>query len=389
MTSRARVPAQRDSAGGARGGPIGPPWAGWAPSAVATAAWLVAVVATGMSERVVGHWESAVTMAAGSFLTGSSPLGGGAVAFPVFTKLLDVPPPVARTFGLSIQSVGMTMAAVSIVLARRTVHWRAVVIGSIVAGASFLVGVFALGDAEAVFWPSVVPGAWVKATFSIVLATTSILMVRHLAHGEVLHPPLGWSRRLDLVVVVVAAGGGLLSSMTGTGANILLFLALVVLADVRPSVALPSAIMVMASVSVVGFVLLGLVDGQLDVAVAGGQVVSVGDRAVALAANEADLLGLWLAATPVVVWGAPLGSLAASLVRERHLVRFVAVLAFVEVVTTFLLVTELRQDPALIAYLVGGLALVPALFIALRYCRHRLLAPSGAERSVVDGAVSP
>ncbi len=51
-------------------------------------------------------------MVFGSFVAGSTAAGGGAVSFPVFTKLLHIPADEARTFGLLIQSVGMTMASV-------------------------------------------------------------------------------------------------------------------------------------------------------------------------------------------------------------------------------------------------------------------------------------
>ncbi len=67
----------------------------------------------------------------GSFIGGSTPLGGGAVAFPVFTKLLDVPAPVARSFALSVQAVGLSVAAVTILLTRRPVEGRALVVGSL------------------------------------------------------------------------------------------------------------------------------------------------------------------------------------------------------------------------------------------------------------------
>ena len=80
----------------------------------ATVAWLVYVLSAGELDRLSHHWESAFTMIFGSFLAGSSPEGGGAVAFPVFTKVLEVPAQVARTFSLSIQAVGMTMAALII-----------------------------------------------------------------------------------------------------------------------------------------------------------------------------------------------------------------------------------------------------------------------------------
>ena len=59
------------------------------------------------------YWLMSFTMIFGSFVAASTPAGGAAVAFPVFTKLLHVNLADARTFGLMIQSVGMTMASIS------------------------------------------------------------------------------------------------------------------------------------------------------------------------------------------------------------------------------------------------------------------------------------
>ncbi len=353
---------------------IGPRWLSWALAGAATAIWAVVVVAADLGARVLENWESTVTMLFGSFLAGSSPEGGGAVAFPVFTKALEVPGPVARTFGLSIQAVGMTMASVAILLSGRPFHRRAAVVGSIAAVAGFLVAVALLGQPDQLFWPSTISTPWVKATFSIVLATTSIIMIAHLRHGDAAHRELAWNRKLDLGLVLVAAAGGLLASLTGTGANILVFLFLVALADVLPKTALPTAIMIMTAVSVVGLVVFGLFDGQLAVETVGDRVVSVGGEPADLDAGRADLLGLWLAAVPVVVWGAPLGSLAASLIREEHLVKFVAGLAAFEVLTTFLLVPELRSDRGLIIYLVIGLLVVPVGLLAARRNRRSIFA---------------
>ncbi|MEM9609580.1 MAG: TSUP family transporter [Actinomycetota bacterium] len=336
--------------------------AAWALSALATIVWLVAVSSAGMFGRIAGHWESTVTMLFGSFLAGSSPEGGGAVAFPVFTKALDVPGPIARTFGLSIQAVGMSMAVAAIVINRRAMHARSLQLAVPSAVVGFVLGITVLGRPDELFWPSTIGTPWVKATFSIVLATTSLMMLRHL-RGDVDEVP--WSRRLDGIVLVAAFAGGLLSSLTGTGANIAVFLVLVMIAGVRPHVALPTSIAVMAVVSVVGLLLLGLVDGALHVAVEGGRVVSVGGEPADLEAERADLLGLWLAAVPVVVWGAPLGSFCITLVRESTVVRFVAALAAIEVLTTVVLVEELRTEPALVAYLAVGLVALPGLLIAL------------------------
>ncbi len=343
----------------------------WGPSLAATVAWSVAVLVLGLGGRVAEHGESALTMLAGSFLAGSSPEGGGAVAFPVFTKALGVPAPVARTFGLSIQAVGMTMATVAILVAGRPFHRRAAVVGSLAAIAGFGVGVWFLGRPDETFWQSSVPTPWVKATFSIVLATTSVLMLRQLRLHRAVRPGAEpstagrWTARTDVALGAVAAGGGVLSSLTGTGANIVVFLLLVVVVGVLPKTALPTAIMVMTAVSVVGLAVFVGVDGQFDLDLVGDRVVAVAGAPVDLSAEGGDLFGLWLAAVPVVVWGAPLGSLAASLVREHHLVRFVALLATVEVATTFVLVPELRTEPALLAYLVAGLVLLPTALVAL------------------------
>jgi uncharacterized membrane protein YfcA len=308
----------------------------------------------------------------GSFLAGSSPEGGGAVAFPVFTKGLHVPSAVARTFGLSIQAVGMTITAGAILLSRRPIHVRATLVGSAAGIVGFLSGILLFAESDTVFWSSSLATPWVKATFSIVLATTSVMMVRHIRHGEADHPPTPWVPRHDLGLIVAALGGGVLASMTGTGANIVVFLFLVLLADVNPKSALPSVVIIMAAVSVVGFVLLGIVDGQLSVAAIDDRVVEVGSTPVDLPSDRADLFGLWFAAVPVVVWGAPLGSWVASHVREAQLVGFVALLAAGEVITTIVLVEELRSDGPLIAYLVGGLVLLPLLLIWLRNSRDRL-----------------
>lgn len=346
--------------------------------------WAAGVLAFGLAGRVGQHGESALTMLAGSFLAGSSPEGGGAVAFPVFTKALGVPAPVARTFGLSIQAVGMSMATIAILVARRPFHRRAAVVGSLAAVGGFLLAVLFLGRPDEPFWPSTVPTPWVKATFSILLATTSILMLRQLRrHRGVDHDgpdhdgpgsghhaewvdgqdrhrgPGRWTGRTDVALIVVAAAGGALSSLTGTGANIVVFLLLVVVVGVLPKTALPTAIMVMTAVSVVGLIVFVGIDGQFDLTLQGDRVVAVDGTPVDLATSGGDLFGLWLAAVPVVVWGAPLGSLAASIVAEHHLVRFVALLAGIEVATTFLLVPELRTDPALLTYLLAGLIVLP------------------------------
>ena len=72
-------------------------------------------------QAVVDHWQVSLTMVLGSLVGGGTSEGGGAVAFPVLTKVLAVPADQARLFSFAIQSVGMTAASITII-ANRVPH---------------------------------------------------------------------------------------------------------------------------------------------------------------------------------------------------------------------------------------------------------------------------
>ena len=97
-------------------------------------AWWAGVERWGNWAELRELWPASVTMVFGSFVAGSTPAGGGAVAFPVFTKVFEIPAADARTFALMIQSVGMTMALLLILSRRIPLSWRIV-------GASLIGGV--------------------------------------------------------------------------------------------------------------------------------------------------------------------------------------------------------------------------------------------------------
>lgn len=345
----------------------------------ATVAWLVYVLSAGELDRLSHHWESAFTMIFGSFLAGSSPEGGGAVAFPVFTKVLEVPAQVARTFSLSIQAVGMTMAALIILLARRPVDPHAVLICIPAGIVGFLASLFLLGDENAPFWPSDLSPAFIKITFTIILAAMSFMMfvtLRSDHHGSerVRH----WNRRVVVGLSVAAFVGGGITAWVGTGVNVMLFLFVVVMAGLHPRVGVPTSILTMATISIVGFLTLGLVDGQLDLTLnAARDVVRVGSQDVGpLEGSRFDLTGLWLAAVPIVVWGAPLGTWVVHVLHEKRLIFFVGLLALTEVISTAVLLDELHEDAGLIAYFVVGiLVAMGAVLLAKRYRRSILALP--------------
>ncbi|MEM9714333.1 MAG: TSUP family transporter [Actinomycetota bacterium] len=343
-------------------------------SIAVTAVWAVWVTAAGHWDRIADQWAAAVTMVFGSFVAGSTPQGGGAVAFPVFTKLLDVPAEVARSFSLSIQTVGMGTATAAILLRRRAVQWRLVAISVPAAVVAFAVVAWFGGDGDAPFRPSVLPGAYVKVTFTLVLAAMALVVVlgRRVPVRVIEQDVDDIGSRLVVAGLVAGAIGGAASALVGSGADVVTYLLVVVLVGLDPRIGVPTSVVAMTAVSVTGFVLLGLVDGHLSIELTDGMVTAVGDVVPdePLDAGRADLFGLWLAAMPVVAWGAPLGSAVAARLSVRHLVWLVVGLAVAETISTIVFLDELRTDAGLAAYaVVGAVVATGGLLLAVR---HRL-----------------
>lgn len=343
-------------------------------SIAVTIGWLIYVTGWSHWERAVDNWISALTMVFGSFVAGATPQGGGAVAFPVFTKGLEIPSEVARTFSLCIQMVGMGCASAAILIRRRRIEARVYRIAAPVAVVGFFIGYFLLSDRDLPFAPSVLPGPYVKVSFTLLTAAMAyVTYLGYRVHALQVRPRVTtFSGRYIATIVVCATIGGLASSQVGSGADVLIYLALVVLAGVSPSVGVPTSVLVMTTVSIVGFIVIGILDGQLAIGLdAFGDVTSIDGAAVAadgkaavfgageaLEAQRFDLFGLWIAAVPVVAWGAPLGSWVTSKMSDRRLVMFVVALAAAEVITTIIFLEPLRSDLQLGVFSIVGLVVL-------------------------------
>ncbi len=345
----------------------------WAPAVLFTTGWVVFVLMNGHFGRVTDHWRTAVTMVFGSFVAGSTPQGGGAVAFPVFTKVLEIPAAVARSFSLSIQATGMVVASLSILIAGRRIDKKAVGLGILGGGVGFLVGLTLLIDRATPFWNSRVADPYVKVTFTVAIA--SLAMIVFLCFREGSHGSDGvgqWTPRGTTLFLVLALMGGLFTSLAGSGVDVFLFVFVVLIAGVHPRVGVPSSIISMAFVSTMGLVILGLIDGQLSIDIdAAGDVIRAGDTTFAepQPGTQFDLFGIWLSAAPIVVWGAPFGAWVASVVSPRTLITFVGAMAVLEVSTTILFLEALRTDMVLVVYFAVGV--VVALWLVRAAGRNR------------------
>jgi uncharacterized membrane protein YfcA len=348
-----------------------------------TVVWLLWATVFGLWERAIDNWASAVTMIFGSFVAGATPQGGGAVAFPVFTKLLEIPSEVARTFSLCIQTVGMGCASAAILIRRRRVDTTSFKLALPVSILGFILGYFLLSDRDQPFAPSILPGDYVKVGFTLLVSAMAyVTFLGYRVHALQVRPRVTkFSGRYIATLAICAFLGGVASSQVGSGADVFIYLALVVLAGVSPGVGVPTSVLVMTTVSILGFIMIGIIDGQLFVELnAAGDVVSVGGDTVSQGVDGAkygsglplnptryDLFGLWFAAIPVVAWGAPLGSLVSSKLTDRKLVVFVVALAAAEVVTTIIFVDALRQNIALLAFGVVGMV---TLFVVLGWLQR-------------------
>ena len=295
--------------------------------------WATAVITTGQFGRVGDNTSAALTMVFGSFVAGSTPQGGGAVAFPVFTKLLGVSTADAKTFSLAIQAIGMGTASAVIAITGRSVDRGALRLTVPSAIAGFLFG-------SLIFSVLTPPSTYLKVFFTLVVVAAGAAtwlsrrgaLVEHLQFA-----PLD-NRSVRRWLVVAAICGGVASSLFGSGADVAVYLLLTIVLGVRPSVGVATSVVTMAAVSVFG----------LATAVATGELAPSGVTA------GTDVFGMWLAAVPVVVIGAPVGSWFANRISAAGLARFIAGLATVELISTVVFLEELRTDPVLATAAAAG-----------------------------------
>lgn len=323
------------------------------------AGWLTLVIAGGHWDTVLGHWPIALAMALGSYVAGSTPMGGGSVGFPVLVLLFDMPGSLGRNFGLAVQSVGMVSASIFILSTRRPLEWK--LLRPAMLGA--LIGT-PLG--AAVIAPFV-PDIWVKLTFAVIWASFGVM---HLLRMRELVGATGISAsRASLdrpIALAVGLTGGVAASITGVGIDMVLYAALVLLYRADLKIAIPSSVVIMAFTSVVG----------LAANVALGQVNP------ARYAVDPAVFANWLAAAPIVVLGAPFGALMVNLLPRTPTLMVVSFLCVGQFVWT--LVNESVWGWTLVGA-GGGLLLMHVLFhVMYSVGRRGGEAVAGGEAAVMD-----
>ena len=259
--------------------------------------WLLLVNWHGLWGTVARNWPIAAAMAFGSFVAGATPMGGGTVAFPVLVLGFDFPTTLGRDFSFCIQSVGMVSASVYILCRRQPLEWTMLKTGLIGSAISTPLGIL--------FVAPLISGLLTKVAFAVLWASFGVLHLAKLKELGAQHGILPTARSFDRAagLVIGLFGGAFVSSTTGVGIDMLIYVLLVLICQADSRIAIPTSVILMAFTSVVG-----CATQMLRGAVAPG------------------VFEHWIAAAPVVALGAPLGAVVVNLLGRSHVLRFVSLL---------------------------------------------------------------
>lgn len=283
------------------------------------------------------YWQISVTMIFGSLIAGATSEGGGAVAFPVFTKLLHINPVDAKVFSLAIQSIGMTSASLVIMYLNIEVAWRVILWASLGGALSII--------PTSIWLAPLLPPPVLKMSFTAMITSFAITLFilnrqeERLCHDDL--PLVGIQEK----AILIGAGflGGIMSGLVGTGIDIVTFSFIVLLFRLSEKVGTPTSVILMSINTLIGFALHGLI----------------------LEKFTPQVQAYWFAAMPIVVIGAPVGAMICNLLNRIIIARILILLIAFELITSLWLIplTPLVMTTSLTIFI---------LFSGLYYWMYRI-----------------
>jgi uncharacterized protein len=259
--------------------------------------WAVLVFGQSKWGEVMAHWPMALAMTLGSYVAGSTPMGGGTVGFPVLVLFFRMPASLGRDFSFAVQSIGMVSAAIFIIARRQPLAWSMLKGSMLGAAIGTPLGIFLLSP--------FIPELWIKLIFAVIWASFGVLHLYRIneisSHDGMTEFDERWDFRVGLALGLFS--GVTVVSVTGVGIDMVLYAALVLLCRADLKIAIPTSVVIMGFTSVVGVVTKNLSTGL-----------------------QPNVYENWLAAAPVVALGAPLGVFVVNLVGRKPTLLFVALL---------------------------------------------------------------
>ena len=268
-------------------------------------AWGWIVASGGLWETAVAHWRIAAAMAAGSYVAGSTPMGGGTVGFPILVLLFQQPAELGRDFSFAVQSIGMTSASILILARRQPLAWA--MLQGALAGATVGVplGIFLIAP--------LVPALWIKVVFAVLWGSFGLLHLRRIGeiagHIGMTDFDERWDFRVGLWTGFLS--GATVVAVSGVGSDMALYMVLVLVCRADLKIAIPTSVIIMAFSSVLGIA-----------------------TKAAFTGVQPGVFENWLAAAPVVALGAPLGAFVVDLIGRKPTLLVVAALCVGQLVWT-------------------------------------------------------
>ena len=192
------------------------------------------------------------------------------------------------------------------------------------------------------------PNPYPKVLFtSVVLAfgikfAISHLFLRLRAEADL---PEQWGNRNRIHFVLAGLLGGTIASQTGSGIDLICFILMTLGYGLMERRAIPTSVIIMASMSVLGFLLHG-----------------------AVLHDTAEATRFWLVSVPIVAMGAPFGAFVAARLPDRLLVGGILLLVVVETATTIAFV--MAGSPPAVWAAGAATLLVTAVWLALMLRRR-------------------
>lgn len=256
------------------------------------------------------YYPVPLTMVVGSFIAGFTCEGGGAVSFPVFTKMLHIPTDVARDFAFASQGVGMTFASMSIFL-RKTPIEKNVILHSIIGGLAGMV--FAMFCVV-----PIVGNTAVKLTFTVLTVAFAFALVlkNFVFDFKEVQQIEKFTDKDRKILLTTGFIGGIFSALTGSGIDFVTFSFITLYYKIDEKVATPTSVVIMAFYA---------------------GVTALFKMFVTQDYNPQSFI-LWKMAVPVVAIGAPIGAIVCSKVTRMFVVKILLFFIASEFMSTVLIV---------------------------------------------------
>ncbi|CAD5119158.1 DgyrCDS7797 [Dimorphilus gyrociliatus] len=304
--------------------------------------WFSYAIQHSIWEKFTTGYTMTLTMIFGSIIAGMTSEGGGAVAFPVMTLLLKIDPVKAKDFSLLIQSCGMSCASFSIFFMKVQVEYNSIIFCSI--------GAIGGGIFGYEFVDKKLTAAQKKMLFVCIWFTFafSLFLLNFRKKRKTFRQIVNLQWWTYPILLLTGFVGGIFTSFTGSGVDICSFSILTLLFRVSEKVATPTSVVLMAFNSFFGVFWRNFIHEGISTVT----------------------WDYFLVCAPIVVVGAPIGSLFGTHFHRLVLAALVYIVDVASIVTAFIII---KPTGSLLGLSLGAIGAGFIFFLAITKIGDKLL----------------